>query len=95
MAVALGSAQSVDVTAAAVVVDVDSFAVVVLAAGVDRSVEGFDSFAVPEPEPELVSASKSDTAVEHKVAAAECKSAVVECSLDCRKWFEVDDPLQL
>lgn len=68
---------------------VDSSAVVESAVVADRwaAVVEFDSFAAPELvlELELVFFSMFDIAVEHKVAAVECKSVVVVCSLDFRR----------
>lgn len=61
------------------------------------AVVGLDSFAVLGLvlELELVFFARSDTAVERKAAAVECKSVAVVYSLDYRKLFAAGEPQQL
>ena len=97
------ASSSVVVVVAAVVecAEADRFAAAVAAA-----VERLVPFAVGlEPEPfvadleqlpelELAFFLKSDTAVEHRVVAVECRFAVVACSWDFQKSFEGGDHQQ-
>jgi hypothetical protein len=90
VAVAASAVDSAVVAGKSVVLEFEPFAALGPGTFVDLELE-----QLLEPGPACVAKSDTAAAVEHKSAAAGCKSVVVECNLDCQKWFEVDELRQL